>query len=139
MSRFPSFGSSKGLIDSFYPSFQKNKRLIDKLDNMIDVFPRKYDHFRRRNSLGKMYEAKDSYEIEILVPGIKKDEINIEANRDYLAIRIQTETMQKELTYKIDGNMVDIKGIIAKHDLGLLKISIPKKEMKKSPLKIEIN
>lgn len=87
-------------------------------------------------------ENDDNYQIETLLAGVKKDDININIDDDTLSItaerketdgirynRKQSFFGKYERLFKLPDD-VDIDNIVANHEDGILKIKIPKLESK---------
>lgn len=108
------------------------------------------------NSNNKMkcdiYEENGNYYIEMDVPGVNKEAINIDVKDNYLNIEVKTNKkdeqtqknyIKKERTQGVVrrsfyiGN-IDSNKIKAKFDNGILKISMPKKEFIENKNTIEI-
>ncbi len=99
-------------------------------------------------------EADDAYYIEVDLPGVSKDDINIDVNDNTLTIsgvRKVKEEHKDDSFYKVESvygkfersfslpEDVDTDKIEAKHNNGVLEIKIPKIEkVEKAPKKIEI-
>jgi len=99
-------------------------------------------------------EADDAYYIELDLPGIKKDEIEITTEDNILTIsgeRKFKEEVKEEDYYKVESRYgkfsrsftlpedIDISAISAKSEDGVLEVVIPKKEDESKKLrKIEI-
>jgi HSP20 family protein len=99
-------------------------------------------------------EADDAYYIELDLPGIKKDDIEITTEDNVLTIsgeRKFKEEVKEEDYYKVESRYgkfsrsftlpedIDISGISAKSEDGVLEVVIPKKEDDSKKLrKIEI-
>ena len=129
-----------------------------------------YDPFKEFRALQKAffsYEAQtgiktdirdtgDSYVIDAELPGYNRDEINVEVNDDILTISaekhsenneedknsgyIRRERFSGSVTRSFNISEVDAASITAKHENGVLSLTLPKKkeELPKSH-KIEIN
>lgn len=101
-------------------------------------------------------ENEDSYDIEMAAPGLKKQDFNIEINKNNLTISARKEEKTEE---KTEGKVtrsefnyssftrsfylpetVDAEKIDAKYKEGILKLQLPKKEEAKvkAPKTIEI-
>lgn len=101
-------------------------------------------------------ENDDYFDVEVAAPGLKKDDFNIEVNRDNLTISARKEEKTEETT---EGKVtrsefnyssftrsfylpetVDANGITATYKEGILKLQLPKKEEAKvkAPKTIEI-
>lgn len=95
-------------------------------------------------------ETDDSYEVDIDLPGFKKDEVKIQLADGYLTIEA-AKGLDKDAKDKKSGKYIrreryagsmsrsfyvgeDVKQeeIHAKYDNGILKLSVPKKEAKKA-------
>ena len=99
-------------------------------------------------------EADDAYYIEVDLPGVSKDDINIDVDDNTLTIsgvRKVKEEHKDDSFYKVESvygkfersfslpEDVDTDKIEAKHENGVLEIKIPKVEkVEKAPKKIEI-
>jgi HSP20 family protein len=99
-------------------------------------------------------EADDAYYIELDLPGIKKDDIEITTEDNVLTIsgeRKFKDEIKEEDYYKVESRYgrfsrsftlpedIDISGISAKSEDGVLEVMIPKKEDDSKKLrKIEI-
>ena len=94
-------------------------------------------------------EHEDHYEVNIDLPGFKKEEIKLELNNGYLTISTE-KSLEKEKKGKIIrqeryagtmqrsfyvGDSVTDEDIKAKYENGVLSLTIPKKEAKKAPEK----
>jgi HSP20 family protein len=99
-------------------------------------------------------EADDAYYIEVELPGVKKEDINIDVNEDTLTIsgeRKVKEEHKEDNFYKVESvygkfersfslpEDVDTNKIEATSKNGVLEIKIPKvQKVEKAPKKIEI-
>ena len=128
----------------------------DLFDEMMD-FPFEDDFFGKRNPLyGKkaknmmktdVKEHENGYEVDIDLPGFKKDELNLDLTDGYLSISaskgLDKDEEDKKGKYirkeRYAGSMsrsfyvgdgITEEDIKAKYENGILKLSIPKKEAK---------
>ncbi len=125
-----------------------------------DVLNQVFDEASRVQNGGKfvptvnLSETDKTYEVEANLPGMKKDDINVELDGNTLKIsgQKQKEDEEKGKTYHLieteyghfqrqfeipeDGNTDNIE---AKYESGVLKLSIPKSKQKQSGKKIDIN
>ena len=128
----------------------------DLFDEMMD-FPFEDDFFGKRNPLyGKkaknmmktdVKEHETGYEVDIDLPGFKKDELNLDLTDGYLTISaskgLDKDEEDKKVKYirkeRYAGSMsrsfyvgdgITEDDIKAKYENGILKLSIPKKEAK---------
>ena len=94
-------------------------------------------------------ETDEGYEVDVDLPGFKKDEIKLELNSGYLTISTE-KSMNKENKGKMlrqeryvgtmqrsfyVGGSITEEDIKAKYENGVLSLLIPKKEAKKEPEK----
>ena len=130
-------------------------------DDLFDDFPfrslenvdrKLYGKHAGREMLTDVKEHEDHYEVEIDLPGFKKEEITIELNEGYLTITAskgldedekskQGKIVRQERyagvmqrSYYV-GEQLTTEDIKAKYEDGVLKLEIPKKEEKKLPEK----
>ena len=128
----------------------------DLFDEMMD-FPFEDDFFGKRNPLyGKkaknmmktdVKEHENGYEVDIDLPGFKKDELNLDLTDGYLTISASKDLDKDEEDKKgkyirkeryagsmsrsfYVGDSITEEDIKAKYENGILKLSIPKKEAK---------
>ena len=94
-------------------------------------------------------ETESSYELDIDLPGFKKDEVNVELKNGYLTIQaakgLDKEEQDKKGKYirqeRYAGAMsrsfyvgdVESKDVSAKYEDGILKLSVPKQAKKELP------
>ncbi len=94
-------------------------------------------------------ETDEGYEVDVDLPGFKKEEIKLELNSGYLTISTE-KSLEKEKKGKIIrqerysgtmqrsfyvGGSITEEDIKAKYENGVLSLLIPKKEAKKEPEK----
>ena len=97
-------------------------------------------------------ETEDGYEVDVDLPGFKKDEIKLELNNGYLTISTE-KSLNKENKGKMlrqeryvgtmqrsfyVGSSITEEDIKAKYENGVLNLVIPKKEARKVPEKKQI-
>lgn len=94
-------------------------------------------------------EEKDSFEVEVAAPGLRKNDFNIELDGNTLTISAEKEEKReqkepgqryicREFSYQsfqrsfnLPKDVVDIEKIKAHYEDGVLQLSIPKKEVAK--------
>ena len=130
-------------------------------DDLFDDYPfrslenvdrKLYGKHAGREMLTDVKEHENHYEVEIDLPGFKKEEITIELNEGYLTITAskgldeddknkQGKIVRQERyagvmqrSYYV-GEQITTEDIKAKYEDGVLKLEIPKKEEKKLPEK----
>lgn len=113
-----------------------------------------FDDFRKNKAINlktDIYKQDNNYIIEMEVPGLKKEDINITVESGYLTITIEKNGEDDEKTFVkrerffekskrqfYIGNTNEDE-INAKVEDGMLKITIPKQEENISKKQIEIN
>ena len=111
------------------------------------VMPQRHDPLYGKHSKNLMKtdvrETEDSYELDVDLPGFKKDEVNVELKNGYLTIQAakgldKDETDKKGKYIRQEryagscsrsfyiGNEVDPAVVTAKFENGILQISVPK-------------
>jgi HSP20 family protein len=99
-------------------------------------------------------EQEKAWELEVVVPGIRKEELNISIENNKLVVSAQrNETSENQSTFNkreyvfsgfsrsftLSDQMVDLEQITAKHENGVLYITLPKLEKERlNSKKIEI-
>lgn len=103
-----------------------------------------------------MRETENSYELDIDLPGFKKDEVNVELKNGYLTIQaakgLDKEEQDKKGKYIRQeryagacsrsfyvGEDVEPEEVSAKFEDGILTISVPKAAKKQLPKQTSIN
>lgn len=98
-------------------------------------------------------EAENNFRIEVAAPGLKKEDIKIEIDKDLLVISYEHKEEKNEeekgkytkrefsyssfkRSFNLPEDIVDIDSIDAKYDNGVLNLTIPKrKEAQPKPVK----
>ena len=100
-------------------------------------------------------ETEDSYELDVDLPGFKKDEVNVELKNGYLTIQaakgLDKEEQDKKGKYIRQeryagscsrsfyvGEDVEPQDVKAKYENGVLKLFVPKAEVKQVPAQTAI-
>ncbi len=134
---------------------QPTLRSIDSfLDQLLNDTP-----FSNGNQLHfppvNIFETKDNYELEFMVPGRKKEDLKISVDKGILTVSFEkaettVEESKKLVTrefslqpfkrsFTMDEKVVS-DNIAAKYENGLLVLTIPKKEeVKVAPKQIEVS
>ena len=133
----------ENLFDDFDSWFSDpvEKRFFDKKNPL-------YGKHAKNLMKTDVRETKDSYEVDVDLPGFKKDEIQLELNDGYLTISAE-KGLDKEEKDKKDkyirreryagsmsrtfyvGESVTENDIHAKYENGILTLDVPKEEAKK--------
>ena len=135
----------ENLFDDFFDDFGEFDRMMNRFNRETN----KALYGRKARNLMKtdVREAGDSYELDIDLPGFKKDEVNVKLNDGYLTISaakgLDRDDKDKKGNYirreRYAGAMQrsfyvgDIKGedIRARFENGILSLTVPKAEVKK--------
>jgi len=130
-------------FEAFKRAFMNLPVYNDEKDSSINAFVPKVN----------TRETEDAYHIEIDLPGMKKEDINIEVVDNQLIIsgeRKLKNELKEDDYYKIETSIgrfqrvfslpenIDIEKIEAKSEDGVLEVIIPKVEEKVNKKKIEI-
>ena len=135
-----------------------NPRNINYLfDEIFNTFPSNWgsdSHAHKVNPSVNIHETSDGYHLELTAPGLNKEDFKIHAADGLLTISYEKkeETEQKEYktirrefiqrsfkrSFGLDDK-VNVDGIEAKYENGILKLLLPKKEeVKVTPKEITI-
>lgn len=122
------------------------KRFFDE-----DVFNNFNESFFTGFPPVNIYDHKDHYAIEVAAPGREKADFKIQVDKNILTVSQEkkepTETagevrqVRKEFglkTFKRSFTLdekIDVEGIVAKYENGILKLTLPKKEVTKESSK----
>ena len=126
---FKSSSSDRGADD-------EEKRMLDKVFfDPYFVFVSDAEARKRKHNLKK---HDDRIEVEIEVPGFKKEEIKVRVTSDsVLVVEMCKESSVERWCRDLNLNEIDVEKIAAKLDLGLLTITIPYSGLRK-PRIIEV-
>ena len=131
----------ENLFDEFFGDLDRRTRDMDR---------RLYGKNAAREMKTDVREHGDHYEVDIDLPGFKKEEITLELQNGYLTVTAakgldKDETTKKGKVIRRErysgamqrsfyvGDGVEETDVKAKYENGVLKLSIPKKEHKKLP------
>ncbi|BAF71338.1 Hsp20/alpha crystallin family protein [Sulfurovum sp. NBC37-1] len=139
-----------------YNPYNEVKKSFDLFNSLVQNF----DVAREEGAIASFVprvntrEGEDAYHVEIDLPGIKKEDIEITTEDNVLTIsgeRKMKDEVKEEDYYKVESaygkfsrsftlpEKVDIENIHAESKDGVLEVVIPKlKEEEKKPKKIEI-
>ena len=132
------------LFDDWFDDFPF--RSLENVDRKL------YGKHAAKEMLTDVKEQEDHYEVEIDLPGLKKEDIKVELNEGYLTITANKglKEEEKNKTGKIVrqerysgtmsrsfyvGEQMTAEDITAKYEDGVLSLNVPKKEEKKLPEK----
>ena len=123
---------------------------LPALNSMLDDFRCLDSGFYNRMSDYKIEEDDKNYFIEMDMPGVKKEDLEIGIKENILSIYAERKKEDKtenkesvvvskyEQSFNISAKGIDVDNIQANLDNGVLKITLPKKEEVKFEKKIEI-
>ena len=123
---------------------------LPALNSMLDDFRCLDSGFYNRMSDYKIEEDDKNYFIEMDMPGVKKEDLEIGVKENILSIYAERKKEDKtenkesvvvskyEQSFNISAKGIDVDNIQANLDSGVLKITLPKKEEVKFEKKIEI-
>ncbi len=113
--------------------------LFNELFNWTDSYPRRYESTK---PLVNIKENEKDYSIQLAVPGIKKEDVKVEIEKNVLTVYAETKKeskseedgyIKKEFDYQsfsqsfnLPVDEIDENQINAQCDNGVLSISIPK-------------
>ena len=134
------------------PFRNRNRRDVaerdeDPINSIVSDFFGDVMDFAGRSFRADIKESDEEYTIEAEMPGMKKEDINLELNDDYLIISaehteeneekednyIRRERRQGRYTRSFYLENVNQDDIEAEYDEGILKVHLPKEE--KTPVK----
>lgn len=132
------------------------RRGFDNFNSFLDNFIEKSPLIKNSDFIPSVNtrEGEDAYYVELDLPGVKKEDINVDVNDNIVTIsgerKINKEDKEDDY-YKVESSYgkfersfalpenVDVDNIHAKSQDGVLEVVIPKlKEVEKKPKKIEI-
>ncbi len=133
--------------------------MFDEAFDMVPVFGRRnplYGKHGKNLMKTDVRETKDSYELDIDLPGFKKDEVKVDLKDGYLTISaakgLDKDEQDKKGRYIrreryagqcsrsfYVGDGVEAKDVHAKFEDGILRLSMPKAAPKELPQQSSIN
>jgi HSP20 family protein len=128
--------------------------LFSEFFNELPVSGRSFGHDFISFPQTNIHETSDAYHLELVVPGRAKEDFKIEVEQGLLSVSFEKKdgsvsedykTIRREFDFKsfkrsfsVDDK-VDVSGIQAKYENGVLKLLLPKKEeSKQSPRQINV-
>ncbi|MFX1572714.1 MAG: Hsp20/alpha crystallin family protein [Promethearchaeota archaeon] len=82
-------------------------------------------------------EEGNGYDIEIYLPGVEKETIELKMNKDYITVSGETETVRYTGSYELCCPIEPEKAI-STYKEGLLKIHVPFKEVEMHTVNVKI-
>lgn len=130
---------------------------VQLFDELLNDFPaiwgRDMKAFNPQVPATNIHETKEGYHLELLVPGRTKEDFGIEVEKNVLTIKFEQkeETKQEDLktlrreftlnSFKRSftlGEQVQVEGIQAKYEDGILRVWLPKQEVAKFSKQIAV-
>ncbi|WP_157150219.1 Hsp20/alpha crystallin family protein [Brachyspira sp. SAP_772] len=129
---------------------------LPALHSIWDNFDNFSNFYNEENSISKYSDYKleendNSYTIEMDMPGVKKEDLDIGIKENMLSIYAERKKVMKsddgdkeevvskyEQSFNISVKGIDIENISANFENGVLTLTLPKKEEVKYEKKIEI-
>ena len=133
--------------------------LVRRKNNMFDsLFNDVFDDFFNERAIARpymnnvqrgaqVYNNDDDWQVVFAVPGVKRDAVNIKIDDHVLTVSYENKAEDNRFNFvssfsrscNVDRD-VDISKIYAKHEDGILTITIPKPEAKKRVVRtIQVN
>jgi len=140
------------------PRYNANSMLVDELFN--NLFKNDYHEDYVKNCenspAANIFETEKEFKIELLLPGFKKEDVQMVQKDNLLTIKVDNVEEEKKEEYKYEHRefgaynfekqyrlpkSVDPANISAKFENGILNVVLPKKEeaQPKSPVEIKIS
>ncbi|MBD5781232.1 Hsp20/alpha crystallin family protein [Pelagicoccus sp. NFK12] len=126
------------------PFFEMD-RLFNRAFGSSDLWPSAFKSAAHRDFPLDVHGDDDHYFVTAELPGVSKDAIDLKVENSVLSISVNVEdksgngeskrTMTRSITV---GDDIDIEGVSAKLENGMLQVSLPKAEERR-PRKIEIS
>lgn len=123
-------------------------------DELFNDFPTNFHLNESWTPKANIQEKSDEWNIELMVPGMKKEDFKLEVVENKLIVKAELEKSEEDKTYKyrefnaksftrsfnLPKGLVDEDKISAKYDSGILYVMVPKREEAKDrgPRVIEI-
>ena len=119
---------------------RKNNNLIDYMFNdfFTDEFLTKPYMFSEAKRNGQVLNRDEDWQIVFAIPGVKKDEVKIKVDDRILSVTYDNNSKNNPFSFVSSFSRswnleagVDVNKIVAKHEDGILTITIPKPEAQK--------
>lgn len=135
---------------------KRNYRTLDNLfDELISNVPATLAREFNFNVPVNVHETSDAYHLEVVAPGLKKEDFKVNLEKGTLSVSYEHKTESENKDYKthrrefavksfkrsfsVDDN-INTENIQAKYENGVLNVYLPKKEeVKVLPKQITIN
>ena len=121
-----------------YPiNYNRSNNVFDYIDSAFDDLFRPLFYDEKLDAMKTdIRETKDSYILDVEMPGFEKSEISLDVENGYLTIRAEKSEKEsedgKEHRYVRKERSVSCqRSYYIKYDKGVLTVTLPKKEEKK--------
>jgi HSP20 family protein len=130
-----------------------SRLLKDDWNSMLDWKNHQFSNAQKTLPAVNIQEHPDKYVLEMMIPGFLKEDLKMEISNQMLMVRGEAKQQTEgythkefalqsfERTFNLNHQIVDASQIEAKHENGILTISIPKREeaQEKPPREIQIS
>jgi HSP20 family protein len=118
-------------------------------DDWFDFLP-KTNSINNYTPLGDVIENDDAFNVDLMLPGFDKNDIKMKVDQGVLSIEAERKKSEKDKYNRVESyfgkwkrsftlpDYVNVDGIDASYENGVLKVTIPKTEEKVSSKLIEI-
>lgn len=146
------------LVRFYQPRYSVNKNLVNEMMNsfLTNDYHENYLQNCRKPAIN-IFESDNDFRIEMMLPGFTKEDMKINFhnemltikvdnketesrnNEDYKFVRREFDVYNFEKQFKVPQS-VNVEGIDAKFENGILNIVLPKKEeaLEKAPVDIKV-
>ena len=127
----------------------RNKPFDNLFDDFVNTFPSVWGNIGKEETFAlppvNIYETKDAFELELNVPGRRKEDFQLAVEKGLLTISYEKKDEQKsedrkavrrefsfrsfKRTFHLDEK-INVNGISAKYENGMLTLNLPKMEEK---------
>jgi HSP20 family protein len=119
-----------------------NYRNLDNLFEDFFAFPAN-QAVNRTTPAVNIHESADGYQVDLVAPGLNKSDFKVNLEKGLLTISYEKKTEQEQKDHKVHrrefsvnsfkrsftiDEQIDVEGIQAKYENGILQLVLPKKE-----------
>lgn len=131
----------------FLATCRPRRTFVPNFDSLFESF---WNHVPQNNLATDIRETDENFELELGVPGAKKEDFKIFTEKGYLSIAYENKAEAQAGKYNsFDYNglhkrfalpdNIDVENIKADYVDGILRVQLPKKEVEDTKAYIEIN
>ena len=130
-------------MKNYLTNYNRNNHAFDFFDDAFDNFFRPLFYDEKLDAMKTdIRETKDSYILDVEMPGFDKEDISLDLDNGYLTIRAEKkekdESGKEEHRYVRKERSVSCQRSYYVGDTGILTVTLPKKEEKKPEAKKNI-